>query len=225
MLATAILAGSSIAISQQRYRDAGTTLQAFLQNQYTNTSNVENDRDAQHICNDNATITQQAGGTIAGASDCVIMGKLIQIDDQGKLLVVSNIIGREKVSGVVTSDMEAINQYALAWTTVGQEQKQVDWGASLTYPASQGGGTIDSASLLIIRSPFSGVMRTFSPDESTLNQAQQTISPSAVSGFNEKLTYCLNSPDLTVFQRLGIVVRPGATSPSAIELFTEGSGC
>jgi len=226
MLAVGILAGSSIVISQQRYRDAGTTLQAFMQNQYTNVSNVENDRSDKLICNNNATIQEQeVSGPIAGASDCVVMGKLIQIDNNGQTIVSSNVIGRQVGNVTVTNDVDAIKQYTLAWTSAGQEQKQIDWGASLTYPAGQGADPIDSLNLLILRSPFSGVMRTFVTGDATLNNVQRTISPSAVNGFNPTLTLCLNSADLTVLQRLGLVVRAGATSPSAIELFTEGSGC
>ena len=226
-LAVAILAGSSIAIAQQRYRDAGTTLQTFLQRQYTNASNVVNNRTDNWTCNADATVQpQDSAGPTAGASDCVIMGKFIQIKDGGKMVVASDVIGRLRPDATdpVTNDVDAFKQYSLAWTSVSQEKKQVDWGASLVHPASEGGGSVDS-SLLILRSPFSGVIRTFSPADYKPGEGSYVIPPSAIDGFSTKQTYCLNSPDFTVFQRLAVIIRPGATSPSGIELFGEESGC
>lgn len=224
-LAAAILAGSSIAISQQRYRDAGTTLQAFFQRQYTDVSNVVNDRDSTWTCDNDATIQEQeSGGSIAGASECVIMGKLIQFADNGQTVVSSDVIGRQYAFEPVTNDIDAFGQYKLSWTSVGQDRKTVDWGASLARPASEG-GSVETLSLLVLRSPFSGVMRTFSPVGYSPSDAQHVIPPSVVSGFNTKQTLCLNSPDFTIFQRLAVVIQPRATSPSSIELFGEGSGC
>lgn len=226
-LAVAILAGSSIAIAQQRYRDAGTTLQTFLQRQYTNASNVVNNRSDNWVCNPDATVQpQEAAGPTAGASDCVIIGKFLQVKDGGKMVVASDVIGRLRPDATepVTNDVEAINQYNLAWTSVGQEKKQVDWGASLVHPVSEGDGAVDS-SLLILRSPFSGVIRTFSPEDYKPNDGSYVIPPSAIAVFSTEQTFCLNSPDFTVFQRLAVVIRPGATSPSGIELFGEESGC
>jgi len=224
-LAAAILAGSSIAISQQRYRDAGSTLQAFFQRQYTNVSNVVNIRDNNWTCDAQANVIEiESSGLIAGASECVIMGKLIRITDNGQTVVSSDVIGRQYAYETVTNDIDALKQYRLAWTSVGQERKTVDWGASLARPASEG-GSIESTALLVLRSPFSGVMRTFSPEGYTPGDAQYTIPASVISSFNTKQTLCLNSPDFTVFQRLALVVQARATGPTSIELFGEGSGC
>lgn len=226
MLAVAILAGSSIAIAQQRYRDAATTLQTFIQTQYSDASNVVNDRNNKWHCETDATITEkETDGPIAGASDCVILGKLIQIKNNGKTVVSSNVIGYQFVFEAVTNDVEAFEQYKLAWTPAGQERKEVDWGASLVRPISEGGDNFDTFSLFILRSPFSGILRTFTPAGYTPTEANYSIDSTKISGFNTRQTLCLNSPDFTVFQRLGVILQPGATAPSSIELLGEGSGC
>lgn len=226
MLAVAILAGSSIAISQQRYRDAATTLQTFIQTQYNDASNVINDRNNKWQCDAEAVVTEEkeTDGPIAGASDCVILGKFIQFKDGGKTVVSSDVIGRQYIFDPVTNDVDAFKQYKLAWAPVGQERKEVDWGASLVRPDET---SFDSFNLFILRSPFSGVMRTFSYNSpNPIGENAYPIDTDAViTSFNTQETLCLNSPDFTTFQRLGVIIRPGATSASSIELLGEGSGC
>lgn len=226
-LAAAILAGSSMSIAQQRYRDAGSSLQSFFQRQYADVSNVINDRDNNWTCDTaNGTVSPKTGGDIAGASDCVIMGKLLTIGNGGQTITSSNVIGGQTKSGAVTNDIEAFQQYALTWTSVGQEVKKIDWGASLVPPNGVG-GSLDGRTILILRSPFSGIMRTFTPPDYHPSESPGSIPTNiALATFNAKQTFCINSSDFGIFQRLAIIMRAGATGPSSVELSgSEGSEC
>lgn len=224
-LVVGILAGSGTMIAQQRYKDAVISLQDVLQEQYTKVANVVNDERTTGLkCNTgDATVSEDAVGAARGASECVILGRFIQFRDNGTTIETSNIIGA-LTPGVTPAenDIDALKQYHLARSPVGKEVTSVAWGAEVVRP----GPTHQpyNAIILLLRSPFSGSIRTFISADS-INSEALAIPSSMMNEFNKVETLCVSPSGFSMGETLGVKIQPAAAGPSAIEQVAKDSGC
>jgi type II secretory pathway pseudopilin PulG len=164
LLAIGILVGSGITISQQRYRDSVTSLKSYLQQQYSEVGNVINGRDKTWTCDSTGAVSEVPSGEARGTSDCVILGRFITIDVAGTKLNASNVVGYRVPSAPVgASDIaEIASNYRLASSPIDQNSEEVSWGAQIVHPGTPPAPM--PLSLLIIRSPLSGSIMTFSAE-------------------------------------------------------------
>jgi type II secretory pathway pseudopilin PulG len=161
LLAVGILVGSGVAIGQQRYRDSVNSLKSFIQQQYSEVTNVINSRNNDWNCNANGEVTQGAGQP-RGTSECVLLGRLITIGDTGTQITASNVVGyRTPGAPSGTSDILEIGNYRLHISPIDQTTEEVAWGAQIVKP---GGANPMPFSILIVRSPLSGSLYTFTKD-------------------------------------------------------------
>ena len=215
-LTIAILAGAGVQINQQRYRDSVSSLKSFLQAQYSEVTNVINDRDNNWRCNPDGTVEQVAnGGQPRGTTDCVILGRLVTVDGTGTQLVASNVVGREISSpNEAASDIEELENYDLSVTTLNQETDEVSWGARIVNP--QNLANPQSMAMLIVRSPLSGAVLTFTSDNVT--PTQEGLRGMIVSGNMQQRDLCVDpSAGSLVGQRLAVRIAAYASNQSAIE--------
>jgi type II secretory pathway pseudopilin PulG len=162
LLVVALLVGSGVAIGQQRYRDSVNSLKSYIQQQYSEVSNVANDRNNAWTCAANSIVTEVNGtaGQPRGTSDCVLLGRYITVDDTGTKLTASSVIGyRATGTPEATSDLaELTTNYTLSISPIGQATTDVNWGARIVKQKTT---TPMPLSMLIIRSPLNGSILTF----------------------------------------------------------------
>ena len=212
-LTIAILAGAGVQINQQRYRDSVSSLKSFLQAQYSEVTNVINDRGNNWQCNTNGTVDEVAnGGSSRGTTDCVILGRLVTVDATGTQLTASNIVGYKSPSApVATSDITELENYALSVTTINQETDEVSWGARIVNP--QNLANPQSLSILIVRSPLSGAVLTF-----TTEGVSQDVGGMIEQPNMQQRDLCVDpSAGSLVGQRLAVRIAAFASNQSAIE--------
>lgn len=221
-LAVGILAGSSVAITQQRYRDSLNSFQSLLGQQYNQTDHVINDRDKDRNCKNAVISTENGPPEARGTSECVIIGKYITISD-GTVITISSVVG-EPQSGTsiddASNDFEALKQYDLGVSTADTDVSDVAWGASVrdaTDTNNQG-----SLAILILRSPLTGSLRTFS---GPIPSANESIGVLVVEANSAEKKICVDSASVVAGPTLGIVIRANAASASAIELLGVDGGC
>lgn len=215
LLAIGILAGSGLAISQQRYRDSVNSLKSYIQQQYSEVANVINSRTQTWNCDNTATINEvPAGGQARGTSDCVVLGRYLTISDTGTLLTASNVVGY-RISGAAeaTTDIaEIANNYRLAISPVDQDEEEVAWGAQVVKQKTT---AAQPMSILILRSPLSGSLITFSMEgvQTNLNTLV------SLANTNQVRDLCVNA-DIGTFvgKRLEVRMDAYATSQSAISI-------
>lgn len=220
LLAIGILVGSGVAIGQQRYRDSVNSLKSFLQQQYNETTNVTNGRNAAWTCNSSTTVTEQPSGTgePRGTSDCVLLGRYVIINELGVLMTASNVVGhRNEGASVAESDIaELQTNYQLGISPIDQEEVEVNWGAQVVKPET----TIPMPmSILIIRSPLSGSVMTFT------SEGVRTNLKELITGANMSQTrhLCVNADvGALVGRRLEVRISPYASSQSAVQIPPEG---
>jgi len=219
LLAIGILVGSGVAISQQRYRDSVNTLRSYIQQQYSEVANVVNGREKSWTCDSNGAVNSADAGSgeFRGTSDCVILGRYINIDATGTKLTTSNVTGY-RIAGAPTgsSDIDEINNYKLGISTVDQDSSEVNWGAQVVKPKSTNAMPL---SVLIIRSPLSGSILTFTaegPQPTSLNTLV------ALANTNTARDLCVNA-DASAFasKRMEVRISAYAASQTAIQVPVE----
>lgn len=221
MLATAILVGSGIAIGQQRYRDSVNSLKSHIQQQYSEVTNVVNSRDRNWTCDTNGNVVAAniGNGESRGTSTCVVLGRFIVVDASGTKITASDVIGyKSPAATTATSDiLELTTNYRLTASPIDQEEVEVSWGAQIVRPNSV---TPMPLSMLILRSPLSGTVMTFTAEGSN-NSLQSLIS---TDNMRQKRDLCVNAEvGSFVGKRLEVQISPYATNQGAVQIPAESA--
>jgi type II secretory pathway pseudopilin PulG len=217
LLAIGILVGSGITISQQRYRDSVTSLKSYIQQQYSEVGNVINGRGATWNCDSTGTASEVASGEARGTSDCVLLGRFITVDTTGTQLAASNVIGyRTPSAPAAASDIaEIATNYNLAKSPIDQQTEEVAWGAQIVHP---GAALPMPLSILIIRSPLSGSVMTFTAEGVQTNIKSMVTLVNATT----QRDLCVNADTGTFMgKRMEVRIEPRATNQGAIKIPTE----
>ncbi len=212
LLIMSVLVGTGSSINIQRYHDSVTSLQSYLQQQYSNVANVSND-EMTNAC---------GGGTNRGQSNCVILGKYITIDSSdNKNMQVRNVLGTSCVSSD-SNDVIALQNCAIKISPNGAETYNVEWGSSIV-----GNNKSNlSLSMLILRSPASGLIRTFVSNITTNVVSDSDIGTIInTSNLSQSAKLCVDSNGLFTGNAMAVQVDGNASSASGIESLGENSGC
>ncbi|MDD3035322.1 MAG: type II secretion system protein [Candidatus Saccharimonadaceae bacterium] len=221
-LIVGILIGTGTSINRQRYRDSVSSLQSFFQQQYSEVANVENDRQPIYKC-DSSNVEKPLG-----QSDCFILGKFISSDssDSGKLII-KGVLGTTTPTNS-NNDVSAFIDSHIIVSPVGEDSYDLEWRAKLTDKTS--GHPSLYISMLILRSPSSGVIRTFiksSTDPAGIVQdgnISSLLDAKLLKGANVT-TMCVDSNGLFMGAMSALVISPDATGSSGIETLGAISGC
>jgi type II secretory pathway pseudopilin PulG len=219
ILAVGILVGSGVSIGQQRYRDSVNTLKSLIQDQYNETTNVQNSRNQAWTCDSSTIIIESPSGTgeSRGTSDCVLLGRFITVDNSGTKLTVSSVAGYRDTGAAAASDiLELQTHYKLGISPIDQEEKDVEWGAQVVEPKTT---TPMPVSILIVRSPLSGAVMTFIADGVT-NDLDGLVK---VSNLQQTKDLCINADAGSfVGKRVEVKINAYASSQTAISIPPEG---
>jgi type II secretory pathway pseudopilin PulG len=221
-LVIAILAGAGVSIGQQRYRDSVNSLKSFIQTQYNEVTNVINDRGQGWTCDTAATVTQTAegAGETRGTSNCVILGRFITVNETGTVLTTANVVGYHAIGAPsATSDIaELATNYTMQVSPINQATTEVSWGAQIV---NAGSTTPQRFSLLILRSPLSGSIVTFTANGDQAGNVKGMVTTTAMATARD---LCVNSDAAFTGQRLGVRIESFATSQSSVMIPTANEG-
>jgi type II secretory pathway pseudopilin PulG len=236
LLIAAMLFGVGTSINTQRYRDSVTSLKSFLQSQYSDIENVQNDRGDNWKCNSAAQTSQTGTLQGRGQSDCVIVGKYIAI--VGGTTTVASVNAYQSSSSGSGSDIAILkSNYKLELSTVNQQTDALAWGTVIAWAKTSSGSGSDnsgvdkknpttprSIAILIIRSPTSGAIYTFTSDTvvpiaSVTNATLQAMLVPGVGPLpsQKERTVCLDSQGLVVTGSVAVVIHSYATTETSIE--------
>jgi len=218
LLAAVILAGSGVTIGQQRYRDSVNSLKSYIQQQYNEVTNVINDRSNNWTCNAAAVVTEVNGvGQPRGASDCVLLGRLVTVNESGERLTTSEVTGYRMPGAATASNdiAELVNNYNLGVSPVDQQETEMRWGTQIVRPKTSNPMPL---SILIVRSPLSGSILTFTADGVQSNPKGMI----AVANMSQPRNMCVNA-DIGTFvgDRLAVRIDAYAASQSAVQIPAE----
>lgn len=222
-VSTLIFTGALVSIggvvNTQRYDDSVTSLQDYLQGQYSIVDNVRNNRPDTLECTSGGGIGSGTGMP-RGTSDCFIVGRVInaQPADGGRRLTstpVYSIAGSydedADEQALLSSldlrpdpDVNAVEEYVLPWQT------RVDLGGS---PAV--------FSMLILRLPTNGLLRTYlAPTNlNVVDWAQYWTPP-----LQDSVELCVNASGLSSIPTQGMRVVGGSAGSAGIQRIAPSEG-
>jgi type II secretory pathway pseudopilin PulG len=157
-LFAALMVGVNSNITSQRYRESVQTYSSLLQDQYSQVANTQDDRDDNWKCVDGTVTQQPGGGDVRGTSPCVLLGRAIQVTDNGTSIKTTAVVGAEPAGLSATSDIDTLVAYKPTLASLfDSKTSSVDWGSKLVSTDHN----TSIASFLILRSPASGLLRVF----------------------------------------------------------------
>ena len=214
MLAIGILVGSGVTIGQQRYRDSVNSLKSFIQLQYSEVANVVNSRDKGWTCDTNGAIAEVPSGQPRGTSDCVFLGRFITVNSSGTELRSANVTAY-RIPGApeAASDItEIANNYRLSISPIDQEVEEVAWGAQVVKQDTTNPMPV---SMLIVRSPLSGSLFTFTA-EGTVTDLNSLVD---VDNTKTAQNLCMNA-DIGTFvgRRMEVRIEANAANQSGVRI-------
>lgn len=242
VLIASMLVGVGTSINIQRYRDSVTSFKSFLQSQYSDITNVQNDRDNTWRCSTSATTSQSGTAESRGQSDCVLLGRYISITDT--TMTVATVNAYQTPGTTPTGTDIAIlrsSSYTLGLSTINQQSTTLEWGTAIAWPVMGTGSrgalptTPRSIAILIVRSPDSGSVYTFTSDSvpSIDSVGDATLKAMLVTGTGalpsqQERVICVDSKGLVlatipgpgglpVADNMAVVIHAYAASETAIE--------
>lgn len=220
-LMMALLIGTGASIRNQRYRDSVTYLQSVLQDQYAKVSSVRNDRNNDFTCNESSGVSPApANGIQPGQSDCIILGRLIVPDDGGKSLKTYSVVAGEPTGNIAVDDFNTLHNYKLMVFSSSEESYDIPWGASMKSEEKNS----DRFSILILKSPLSGVIRTFIDLDHAVSSTAMPDYMVTTDNLSNPVTICVDSNGGANIKS-AVRVNAGAANASGVETLGEGSGC
>ncbi len=239
VLIMALLSGVGVSINTQRYRDSVQSFKSLIQNQYTQLLDVQNavtPKDNSWTCNGSGEVKQNAGpGTYPGQSDCVLLGRYIVIN-QGKVSTQS-ITGFQSGTNTTGNDIDSlVNNYKLSLTTSDIENRTLDWGTAISWPIAgtdaKPAGTPRSLGILLVRSPDSGAVYTFTIDSPpdiaatdgaalaamlvTGDTVSKTFNNAVLRGQDQRII-CIDAGGLVTGGVQAVVINAYATNATGVE--------
>lgn len=214
-----VLAGIGNSLRAERYRDATNQTVDFFQGLYSKTANISNDREAAKNCNASVTTAPyDTGGKGRGTSDCFLTGYLVRSSDNGEVVSTQMVIARHDANADpdIGTQSEAGTLRRSLLLPTDPSTYTLEWGARLLRGANPARFT-----LLIARSPVSGVVRTY------VNLSSNTASIDSLlagTGAMSEARFCIDPSGIFVagIAKNGFVIDSGASNSSNVRQLSAG---
>ena len=232
-----LIAGSNISISRQRYNDAVNSFSEFLRTVYSDVLNVSNDK---------IPSSDGVNGEDAGRTQTAVYGKFVVIGDSdntpaGTVYVYDVIGGIKRTADIEhTSILDILREDVHA--NIAPEGSSepyrkttftIPWEAEIQETSASGEKL--KALILIVRSPLSGTIHTYSLDSNSgtitnlLGYEDALEGSMARSKFSDLLNQvagtesrevhmCIDSADRHSLARRDVKILPFASNSSAVKL-------
>lgn len=225
LMMVGIFAAANNGINNQRYSSAVTSLVSYFQDQYSEVANVHNDRARTQSCGAGGIGT---GSQVVGASDCMVIGRLITVDAQAKVLTSSPVYTRIDISDPTltaackTSDAVVLKSTCLN-PVVDPDQSttyNLEWDTRL-MTSGVSPSPFTSLAILMYRSPLSGQINyIWSKNSAT------TVASLLDNAQTSNVAMCVDQSGWTSIPRMGVTIDLTTTgSSNAVSRIAGGSGC
>lgn len=219
-LFAALMIGVNVNINQQHYRESVASYKTLLESQYSEVMNPRSYRKE----NDNWTCSAANGIENAtdpqtlGTSDCVILGRYVQIEDGGTRIETGDVVGVESAgSASAVGDLAALQSYSPRRSQVNVSKHEVEWQSMLrTYDT---GAT--ATSYMILRAPTSGLMRVFGNNGALPSDLTSMITNEAATS---KIEMCVIGDGNIGLPTQSVTVNASIAGPNGVSVKTIDKG-
>lgn len=214
--------GTGSTIRSVRFTDSARSLEAYIQKQYDEIVNGNNNRSSQISCN-SGTISTTSAQT-PGTSNCFLIGKLIVFTQGSSNVSVYNVIGTEpaNVNYSQSDDQLIISYQPQVVTTSSVDTFSIPWGATATGFKRLSDSKATNA-LLLIRSPKSTriISYTFTLSGSVPSDLSSVVGTDANRA--QATNFCITSAD-GFGNPARLYISGGASQTAASVIFEAGLG-
>lgn len=228
VLIATMIAGTSISLNIQRYRDASETFKSLIQQQYAELGSVQNPRDNDWACSATAQPSETPTNAVnRGQSECVLVGKYMRVE--AGAISVYTVLARKTSDAVQTSDFDYMrNNYVFNAQTGDVYERDMEWGTEIAWAQtgldSKTPTTPRSLGMLFVRSPNSGRIYTFTSDTVPAKTAiggatfASMMSASNEAASRAQRVVCVQSDGLLIAGDRAVYIAENAGNASAIEI-------
>ncbi len=221
LISVGIMVGAMTSVNQQRYRDASNSLIDYFQGEINLVLNVQNDQRPEGMSCDDTGLVLDGADQSRGTSECSLVGRVIYTNGDSKGLRSKTVLATNNITGLTAgvSELDALKAANLIVSDLDSKTYELEWGVSMAeaQPAAE---LPRQFSMLIIRSPITGLLRTYAV--SLADRGIADILDSADP--SRSMTVCINSNGLTGGPRNGAVVLGGTSNSSGVK-FINGAPC
>lgn len=220
-LVIGVMGGAGAAVNVQRYKDATNSFVSYMQGQYDRVANVQNDHNTKQECTSAGIAVATTPPVTLGASiDCAVIGRLVTVSDGGKKITSQAVYGAAATNG--TDDITAlVSANIFIDAAVDVEDSYVpEWSTRIVKPTPDQATTMDGWRLLIVRSPATGTIRTFTTMQSEATVPLQSIATTAAT--RADVTACVDPSGLIAGSSQGVKIVKDAPGMSGVKLTTQG---
>jgi type II secretory pathway pseudopilin PulG len=199
LLLSIALIGTGGSIQSSRYTDSVRTTESNIRKQFSDILNGVNPRANNLVCDSNGNVSEvSSGGTPAGKTNCVLMGKLLQFTNGESQFVSRPVVGVKPSSTIDTSqmsDFELIHNYSPHVVLVASagDTINIPWEAAVFGAKRSDGPAVNS--LAILRSPGSSSILTYAFVWDGNSDITGATTSSANYLQNKSVRLCLSSAD------------------------------
>jgi type II secretory pathway pseudopilin PulG len=219
-LFAALMIGVGTGVTQQRYLDSVRSFKALVQNQYAAVINTENQNITTQQCDPSTGAIQSGARGNWGASDCVILGRAIVVRSDNKVEV-SSVTAPDMTDNDAARSSNDIDVFASYFkpqlATFDLETVDIDWESKLMKPDPGTGGMtpVSTEVILILRSPNTGLIRTFVTDNWGSANLVDVIVPSNTTN---PLKLCITNDSTGLLPIQMITIDPTIAGADAVKL-------
>jgi type II secretory pathway pseudopilin PulG len=214
--------GWSANVSTQSYKDGVNTLLAKLQTQYDDTYNMSNSRGKKITCGAAVVYDDTATTSNQGSSNCVVLGRYILFAHDK--VTIKRIVGVDSASASQSSDLQSIKDFSpqvVADAAEIPDEYDLPWGITLYKPDDSAKPPVYKA-MVIIRSPLSGAVYTYSLD--TTSGVEPTVA-SVLNGANSQQTVLCLMPGTSVAGTpMAITIAKDASTHESVSRLSQEGG-
>lgn len=212
LLMSGLLIGTGTSIARQRYKDSVSTFHSSVQQLYEEVAAPYNNR---------TTAVGSCGSSpVAGTSDCVLLGKMLVVNDQD--MTYYDVIGKEPAHTTAVSNEDSLlqsyhPQVVREGTNANIKHAQLEWGARVR---AQGATQALPMSLLVIRSPESGFIHSYSTGgDKSISDKKEPLSAMITSVNKSERMMCIDSADIfSDGEKMALRIKAGASSATALDV-------
>lgn len=217
-----LMVGVGTGITQQRYMESVRGYKSLLQDQYAQVLNTSIDGKAGWQCeNDESGTVGEGPRGVRGTSDCVVLGRLIQVKDDGTgtTVVVSSVTGfDDPLAQTGLDDVEAIKNYKPKVGAFDKQEIELDWGVGLRT-----NGQPSKAAVLIVRSPVSGLIKVFTLEQGIVSQDLISMVSADNTLVAATVRMCIDG-DSGLLPKQVVAINPQLASADAVATDTSANG-
>lgn len=206
MLLLIALGGTGVALRNIRFTDSTRNVHGYFQKQYDDILNGVNARTNDFACKDG--VIDDSSSNEAGASSCLYLGKLLDIQNDSTTITAYHVIGTDDAG----SNTAPVQAYEPTIVTSSADAYTIPWLAVVTGTKRQDGQAVNS--VLLIRSPSTGEVSMYTFKRSP--GATDLKSYLTASNTRKSTNVCLQSADK--LGGLAMVTLSGASGQDAISL-------